>query len=129
MLKYFSGRLESDLFLTFQLEFRVMDHETTTPPNQDTVQPVDDNANQISESILKCLIKVFLRMSSNNNSTSVETLPSHTTACSFDPYNLCSMFGKRDIGPYKHLLAIERFSINPNRTTISAFHVQRLKLV
>ncbi|KAL0314813.1 UNVERIFIED_CONTAM: hypothetical protein Sangu_2325700 [Sesamum angustifolium] len=46
-----------------------------------------------------------------------------------DPYSICSKFGKRDIGPYKHLFAIEATSINPNKTTISVFLVQRLRLL
>ncbi len=44
-----------------------------------------------------------------------------------DPYGMCSQFGKRDIGPYKHLFAIEAGTINPNRTSNSLFLLHRLK--
>lgn len=44
-----------------------------------------------------------------------------------DPYGICSEFGKRDIGPYKHLLSIEASSINLNRTAHSLFLVHRLE--
>ncbi|GFP94534.1 hypothetical protein PHJA_001597800 [Phtheirospermum japonicum] len=46
-----------------------------------------------------------------------------------DPFNICSKFGKIDIGPYKHLFAFETNSIDPDRTTISVFLVRRLKLL
>lgn len=116
-----------------------MDHDTsaeTNPANQEAISPVDGSPNKISESILKCLMKIFLGMSSVKNGSSTESLPSQSVPNSFeslayaeynDPYNLCSKFGKRDIGPYKHLLAIEAISIDPNRTTIAVFLVQRLK--
>ncbi|KAI3460257.1 hypothetical protein Pfo_016920 [Paulownia fortunei] len=124
-----------------QLESRVMDHESSeekNPANQEEISPVGDSPNKISESILKCLMNIFLRMSPKKNRRTIETLPSLSVLNSSeslayaeysDPYNLFLKFGKRDIGPYKHLLAIEATSIDPNRTTISVFLVQRLKLL
>ncbi|KAL1539214.1 hypothetical protein AAHA92_27863 [Salvia divinorum] len=115
-----------------QWEMQLLDHATTpkmTPANLEATSPVDGSPNKISESILKCLINIYLRLSSMKNRNSTESLPSQSVAYSFDPYNLCSMFGKRDIGPYKHLMTIEAASIDPNRTTISVFLVQRLKLL
>ncbi|XP_057765945.1 uncharacterized protein LOC130986531 [Salvia miltiorrhiza] len=115
-----------------QLEMHILNHATTTkttPANQEATSPVDGSPNKISESILKCLMNIYLRLSSMKNRTSTESLPSQSAAYSFDPYNLCSMFGKRDIGPYKHLMSIDVASIDPNRTTISVFLVQRLKLL
>ncbi|XP_047961180.1 uncharacterized protein LOC125205982 [Salvia hispanica] len=115
-----------------QWEMQLLDQATTpktTPANLEATSPVDGSPNKISESILKCLINIYLRLSSMKNRNSTESLPSQTVAYSFDPYNLCSMFGKRDIGPYKHLMTIEAASIDPNRTTISVFLVQRLKLL
>ncbi|KAH6778874.1 hypothetical protein C2S52_010111 [Perilla frutescens var. hirtella] len=115
-----------------QLEMRILDHETTAErnlANQEATSPMDGSPNKISESILKCLMNIFMRMSSMKNRSSTETLPSQSVACSFDPYDLCSMFENRDIGPYKHLVAIEATSIDPNRTTISVFLVQRLRLL
>ncbi|KAL0366165.1 UNVERIFIED_CONTAM: hypothetical protein Sradi_3506600 [Sesamum radiatum] len=124
-----------------QLESRVMDHESSeerNPVKRETILPIDDSPNKISESILKCLMKIFLRLSSMKNSTTAETLPAVPVLHSLeslayaecnDPYDLCSKFGKRDIGPYNHLVSIEASSINPNRTAISVFLVQRLKLL
>lgn len=109
---------------------QISDHATTTKTtrvNQEATSPLDGSPNKISESILKCLMNIYMRLSSMKNRTSTENLPSQSVAYSFDPYNLCSMFGKRDIGPYKNLMAIEATSIDPNRTTISVFLVQRLK--
>ncbi|XP_011074462.1 uncharacterized protein LOC105159187 isoform X2 [Sesamum indicum] len=135
-----SGKRHSDPQIS-QLESQVMDHETSEekiPVKRDAISPIDDSPNKISESILKCLMKIFLRMSSKKNSTITETLPAVPVLHSLeslayaecnDPYDLCSKFGKREIGPYKHLVSIEASSINPNRTAISVFLVQRLKLL
>ncbi|KAL2504200.1 hypothetical protein Adt_19821 [Abeliophyllum distichum] len=125
-----------------QLECRVMDHESAEERNpivgREEKSPVDDTPNKISESILKCLMNIFLRMSSKKSKSMAETIASRSalTSCESvsyaefkDPYGICSKFGKRDIGPYKHLFIIEATSINPNRTTISLFLVQRLKLL
>ncbi|KAL3505212.1 hypothetical protein ACH5RR_035053 [Cinchona calisaya] len=95
-----------------------------------------DNPNKISESILKCLLSIFLGLNSKRSGSTADPLPSLPTVTSCedfedadfkDPYGICSDFGKRNIGPYKHLFAIEASSINPNRTTISVFLVRRLK--
>ncbi|KAK4434459.1 hypothetical protein Salat_0608700 [Sesamum alatum] len=122
-------------------ESRVMDHESSeerNPVKREAISPLDDSPNKISESILTCLMKIFLRMSSKRNSSTTETLPAVPVLHSLDslayaecndPYDLCSKFGKRNIGPYKHLVSIEASSINLNRTTISVFLVQRLKLL
>ena len=135
---YFSTELRNSLLIDwtesreYQWEMQLLDQATTpktTPANLEATSPVDGSPNKISESILKCLINIYLRLSSMKNRNSTESLPSQTVAYSFDPYNLCSMFGKRDIGPYKHLMTIEAASIDPNRTTISVFLVQRLKWV
>lgn len=124
-----------------QLESRAMDNECVdgrTPVIPDERLSGDDNPNKISESILKCLMNIFIRMSSIRSKSMAGTLPSLSglTSCeSFeeadykDPYDISSEFGKRDIGPYKHLFAIEATLINPNRTTKSVFLVHRLKLL
>ncbi|XP_012851525.1 PREDICTED: uncharacterized protein LOC105971220 [Erythranthe guttata] len=87
-------------------------------PIKKEISLVDDSPNKISESILKCLMDVFLKM----NSLEIFDYEEFK-----DPYGICSKFEKRDIGPYKRLLAIEATSLNPNRTTISIFLVRRLK--
>ncbi|CAI9116595.1 OLC1v1017788C4 [Oldenlandia corymbosa var. corymbosa] len=95
----------------------------------------DDNPNKISESILKCLLNIFMRMNSKKARSAVDPLSSLASCDNLedvdfrDPYGICSEFGKRDIGPYKHLFAIEASSINPSRTTISVFLVRRLKVL
>lgn len=118
-----------------KLENQIVDHwssEERNDASQEEISIVDECPNKISESILKCLINIFLRMSSNKGRSTTETLPcAESFACAEykDPYSICSKFEKRDIGAYKNLLAIESNSINPNRTTISVFLVQRLKLL
>ncbi|KAL0438671.1 UNVERIFIED_CONTAM: hypothetical protein Slati_2350100 [Sesamum latifolium] len=125
-----------------QLENRAKtDHESSVdrnPVSREEISSVDDSPNKISENILKCLMNIFLRMSSKKSRSTAESLYSLSmlnsseifTYTEFsDPYSICSKFGKRDIGPYKHLFAIEATSINPNKTTISVFLVQRLRLL
>ncbi|CAL5385154.1 unnamed protein product [Camellia sinensis] len=124
-----------------ELECRVTDHESaevTTPIIRDERLSGDDSPNKISENILKCLSNIFLRMSSSKSRATADTLPSFSALTSrdnseatefTDPYGICLEFGKRDIGPYKNLLAIEATSIKPNRRTNSVFLVRRLKLL
>jgi hypothetical protein len=70
------------------------------------------------------------------NRNSAENLPSFSTLVTrksneetnyWDPYGICSEFGKRDIGPYKKLCEVEAASINPNRITTSLFLLRKLK--
>ncbi|XP_059635522.1 uncharacterized protein LOC132277690 isoform X2 [Cornus florida] len=124
-----------------QPECRVIDHESAEARSSvigDERLCGDDSPNKISENILKCLSSIFLRMSSLKNRRTTEALPSLSALASYesceeadlkDPYNICSKFGKRDIGPYKQLFAIESTSINFNRTMNSMFLVRRLKLL
>ncbi|KAG5543410.1 hypothetical protein RHGRI_016219 [Rhododendron griersonianum] len=124
-----------------ELECRAKNHENaqaTTPVICNERLYGDECPNGISETILKCLSSIFLRMSSSKTRTTTDTLPSLSalTSCeSFDasvfkdPYGICSEFGKRDVGPYKHLFAVEATSINSNRRTNSVFLVGRLKLL
>ena len=93
----------------------------------------EDDPNKISESILKCLMNIFVRMSSTRSRSTTEMLPSLTSIETLketefkDPYDISCKFEKRDIGQYRHLYAIEATSINKNRTTNSVFLIQRLK--
>ncbi|CAN4092759.1 unnamed protein product [Withania somnifera] len=124
-----------------QLEDQVVYHgslEERIFVTQDTKPSSDESPNSISENILKCLLNIFLRMSSRKGRTTADTLPSVTGyhSCESiekkefgDPYGICSKFERRDIGPYKNLYVVEASSINPNRTTISVFLVRRLKLL
>ncbi|KAK9270284.1 hypothetical protein L1049_025861 [Liquidambar formosana] len=124
-----------------QLESRVIDQESAeakTSVIPDERASGDDSPNKISENILKCLSSIFVRMSTSKSRGSTEVLPSLALLASCescegtelgDPYAICSEFGKRDIGPYKHLFAIDASSINPNRTAYSVFLVRRLELL
>lgn len=126
-------------FILIQLEGKIVDHWSTEERNsvtQDRKASGDDSPNKISENIVKCLLNVFSRMSSKRTRSSAETLSSlpamtfcdsSVTAQFKDPYAISLKFGKRDIGPYKHLFAVEAPSINPNRSTVSVFLVRRLK--
>ncbi|KAJ9567074.1 hypothetical protein OSB04_003040 [Centaurea solstitialis] len=70
----------------------------------------DDGPNKISESILKCLMFIFARMSSTSALRMTEMLPSlaasgeNPSATDFkDPYDVFYKFENSDIGPYKYL--------------------------
>ncbi|KAF5817732.1 putative ternary complex factor MIP1, leucine-zipper [Helianthus annuus] len=122
----FEGRL---------LEAANVDGKTNLIQEKGLLSSGDDDPNKISESILKCLMNIFVRMSSTRSKSMTEMLPSLTTnetvketECK-DPYNICFEYEKRDVGPYKNLYAIEVTSINKNRTANSVFLIQRLKLL
>lgn len=120
-----------------QLEVRVTEQESTEARLSSIPEKKpsgDDSPNRISENILKCLSSIFMRMSSakgiTENQPSFSTLgiqQSNEKPEFWDPYGICSEFGRRDIGPYKQLHAVEARSINPNRTASSLFLLRRLK--
>ncbi|XP_051124273.1 uncharacterized protein LOC127246773 [Andrographis paniculata] len=113
-----------------RLEPQRPQRETCVKPSHQSSEdifPVDDNPNKISETLIKCLMNIYLRMGSNKNRSSTRTLP--TPDMLKDPYRICSKFGKRDIGPYKHLSSIETLCTNPNQMMVSALPFQRLKLL
>lgn len=120
-----------------QLEGKVADNgcaEGRIPVIQDERLSGDDCPNKISESILKCLMNIFVRMSSAKSRSTTESLDSISYGRSEetdfkDPYDICSEFGKRDIGAYKHFFEVEANSVNPDQTTISVFLVSRLRLL
>ncbi|XP_062023355.1 uncharacterized protein LOC133739585 isoform X2 [Rosa rugosa] len=134
-IKIAQKRLDSP---KLQLEVRVTEQdsaEVRLPSIPEKNISGDDNPNRISENILKCLSSILLRMSSAKGTT--ENQPSFSTLGIqesngpefWDPYGICSEFGKRDIGPYKQLYSVEARSINPNRTASSLFLFRRLKLL
>ncbi|XP_076912851.1 uncharacterized protein LOC143571259 [Bidens hawaiensis] len=116
-----------------QFEGKSMEGANVDGKNNLIQEKGDDDPNKISESILKCLMNIFVRMSSTRSKSMTETLPSLVTTINEtefkDPYNICFGYDKRDVGPYKNLDAIEATSINKNRTTNSVFLIQRLKLL
>ncbi|CAL9054098.1 unnamed protein product, partial [Musa banksii] len=91
--------------------------------------------NKLSEDIVKCLMNIFLRMSSKKIEDGMETSPSTSASCERsvkadfqDPYGICAEFGKRDIGPYKNFRSIE-VSWNHQNLTASASLKRRLKVL
>ncbi|KAJ0984734.1 hypothetical protein J5N97_003090 [Dioscorea zingiberensis] len=97
----------------------------------------DSGPNKLSEDTLKCLMSIFSRMSSQRNvSLDIEMAPSISGSSDSsdemdirDPYGICKEFGKRDIGPYKHLRSIEANSIDWNLVKGSSFLTRRLKIL
>ncbi|KAF7829736.1 Ternary complex factor MIP1 [Senna tora] len=123
-----------------QAEVRVKDQPIAQVRNPSVHEnsPRDESPNIISENIVKCLTSILLRMSSVKNVGAADDSPSlralktrnYVEETEFwDPYGICSEFGKRDIGPYKQLCAIEAKSFNPKRTAKSLFLLCRLKLL
>ncbi|TKY57780.1 NEK protein kinase [Spatholobus suberectus] len=104
-----------------------------------TNSPETESPNIISENILKCLSNILLRMSAVKNPGSAGDIPPHLwdlkpqncdEGTEFgDPYGICLEFGKRDIGPYQQLCAIDAKSFNPKRTAKTLFLLHRLKLL
>ncbi|GAA0162912.1 hypothetical protein LIER_18903 [Lithospermum erythrorhizon] len=111
-----------------QVENRIGNHGNVRGKNsnvQGLKSARDYNPNKVSESIMKCLLNIFLRTSMHMTDTT-----SSLSGKSFrDPYGICSEFERRDIGPYRDLIVIEANSMNPNRTILSVFLVHRLKLL
>ncbi|KAG8492028.1 hypothetical protein CXB51_015662 [Gossypium anomalum] len=115
-----------------QMECRVRDQSNAETRNisiPDERESGDDGPNKASEDLIRCLSSIFLRMNSIKKTfPSLSMLGSQETGFR-DPYGICSDYGKRDIGPYKHLVSISDDSINLNRTSNSLFLFHRLKLL
>ncbi|MBA0720657.1 hypothetical protein Golax_008269, partial [Gossypium laxum] len=120
------------------LECRVRDLDSAEARNLSTSEErplANDGPNKVSEELVKCLSTIFLRMSSKKRNSAADSFPSLSMLGSQessdvtkfqDPYGICSNFGRRDIGPYKHLFPIDAGSINLNRTSNSLFLLRRL---
>ncbi|KAG9450980.1 hypothetical protein H6P81_010945 [Aristolochia fimbriata] len=128
--------------LKLQLDCRLVDQERMVTSTNTPKELVSDaeSPNKVSEDILKCLLSIFMRMSTPKaTAMESEMLPSISGSSSSgegsediefqDPYRICFEFGKKDIGPYKNLRAVEPSSIISNRITSSAFLIQRLKIL
>ncbi|CAN7091263.1 unnamed protein product [Brassica rapa subsp. narinosa] len=73
--------------------------------------------NKISEDLVKCLSSIFMRCQENEEDKT-----------SRDPYEICSSFRSRDIGPYKNFINVKAASVNQNRMSSSyAFLIRQLK--
>lgn len=127
-------------FRTVQVEVRMNDQPIAEVRNPSAHEKTigDEAPNIISENIVRCLSSIMLRMSSVKNVGAADDSPSFRALRAqnsvektefWDPYAICCEFGKRDIGPYKQLCAIEAKSFNPKRTANSLFLFCRLKYV
>lgn len=77
--------------------------------------------NKLSEDIVRCLSSIFQRASTSKRKIGKSD--------SLNPYELSLDSGKNDIGPYKHLLAIESCSVDLSRRMNSLFLLHRLRSV
>lgn len=121
-----------------QIESRLVDQEraqeNSSCSSDDRILEADSTPNKVSEDILKCLSSIFVRMSTlkdkvveSGTSQTLASRASNRKAEFRDPYDTCSEFRNRDVGPYKHLCSIEASSVDFNRTTNALFLIHRLK--
>ncbi|MCL7047812.1 hypothetical protein MKW94_024601 [Papaver nudicaule] len=124
--------------LKLQLECRAIERDSAKEscsvlPDQNNVGDKNSCPNKISEDIVKCLSTILLRMKTQKAKGSDFLFESFTCKNSVeaefrDPYGICTEFEKWDVGPYKHLQAIEASSVDPNPTH-SSILTQRLTLL
>lgn len=101
------------------------------------VSESNNEPNKISEDIVKCLSSIFLIMSTSREKVvesdaaptplAFASNESNGEAEFLDPYGICSEFGSRNIGPYKHLCDIQAGLVDLNRKTNAQFLIQRQK--
>ncbi|XVF15588.1 hypothetical protein REPUB_Repub09cG0167300 [Reevesia pubescens] len=129
--------------LKLQLDGRLVDQEraqeSPSGSSDDKVSEADYTPNRISEDTVKCLFSIFGRLNTlKDKAVESGTLPSRSVVNSHersgesecqDPYGICSDLKTRDIGPYKHLCAIEAKTIDLNRRTNALFLIHRLKFL
>ncbi|KAL0912391.1 hypothetical protein M5K25_018359 [Dendrobium thyrsiflorum] len=99
----------------------------------------ENGANKLSEEILRCLLHIFARISLPKDTVAVESemCPSVSGSCDssyqdvyfLDPYDICKLFGQRDIGPYKLLSEVDSSSSDVNLITKFSFLTRTLKLL
>ncbi|XP_010548396.1 PREDICTED: uncharacterized protein LOC104819833 [Tarenaya hassleriana] len=104
-----------------QLDNRLADQEKaqesiSITSSDDKTQQTGSSANRVSEDLVKCLVSIFLRISSTKNGF-------------LDPYANCSEWRAREIGSYKNLCSIDASSVNLNRTTNALFLIHRLQFL
>ncbi|GAV72476.1 DUF547 domain-containing protein/Lzipper-MIP1 domain-containing protein [Cephalotus follicularis] len=113
--------------------------ESSSGSTDDRSSEANSTANKVTEDIVNCLMSIFLRLSTlKDNAVELGTMPSQSGSSSnesngqsefCDPYGICSEFRTRDIGPYKHLCAIEANSIDVKLTPDTSFLVDKLKFL
>ncbi|XP_021687685.2 uncharacterized protein LOC110670060 isoform X1 [Hevea brasiliensis] len=145
-IKRVSYKHESEKSLDpLKIECRLIEQEraqeSSSGSSEDKVSEtnITVSPNKVSEDILKCLSSILLRISTfKDKSVESGTLLSRSAFVSlecneeieiWDPYAISSESRARDIGPYKHLCAIEASSIDLNRTTNALFLIHRLKFL
>ncbi|KAG8384403.1 hypothetical protein BUALT_Bualt04G0114400 [Buddleja alternifolia] len=113
--------------------------ESSSGSSDDRIVDIDSEANRTSENILKCLINIFVRLSSSKGKTmdlesfsslATKTFSENNAESDFrDPYCIFSEINKRDIGTYKHLYSIEARSVDVKRKSNASFLIRRLKIL
>ncbi|KAH0451617.1 hypothetical protein IEQ34_018916 [Dendrobium chrysotoxum] len=104
--------------------------------NEKACEEISD-ANKLSEEILRCLLSIFAQINmpknipaQNEMCRSVSDTSGTSKDVDFqDPYGICTEFGWRDIGPYKHLHVVDSTSIDTNLISEFAILSQKLKLL
>ncbi|KAK8717499.1 hypothetical protein V6N13_044767 [Hibiscus sabdariffa] len=118
--------------LKVQLDGRLANQESAqgSPPSSsdDKMSEADFTPNKISEDLVRCLFSIFARLSTLKDKV-VESGTSPRESEFRDPYCICSDLKDRDIGPYKHLCAVEAKTIDLNRTTNALFLIHKLKFL
>ncbi|KAL2348410.1 hypothetical protein Fmac_002410 [Flemingia macrophylla] len=125
--------------LKSQMEGRLVDQERaqSSPSSlDDKASAVYSTPNRISEDIIKCLCRIFVRIGTfKDKSRESKTPSSSTSACSMekdqlcDPYGICSESKMRDIGTYNSLCEIKGSNVDLNRARNVAFLIHRLKFL
>ncbi|RZB78525.1 hypothetical protein D0Y65_029089 [Glycine soja] len=113
-----------------------IEDEETAERLDDNVSEVDRTPNRISEDIVKCLCRIFVRIGTFKEKLGESKTPlSSTSACSkgkdqlCDPYGICSESKMRDIGTYNSLCEIKASNVDLNRTRYVVFLIHRLKFL
>ncbi|KAK3222576.1 hypothetical protein Dsin_009601 [Dipteronia sinensis] len=113
--------------LKLQLECRLLEdrekaQESCSGSSEDRLLllEAESTPNKVSEDIARCLSSIFVRIS---------TLKDKGEGEFWDPYGTRSESRTNDVGPYKHLCAIEASSVDLNRTTNALFLIHRLKFL
>lgn len=100
----------------------------------DKVSEVNSRPNRISEDIVKCLCRIFVRIGTFKDKLGESRTPSLSmSACSkekdqlCDPYGICSESKMRDTGTYNSLCEIKASNVDLNQTRNVSFLIHRLK--
>ncbi|KAL9268347.1 hypothetical protein AKJ16_DCAP17997 [Drosera capensis] len=98
---------------------------------------VDSEPNKISEDLLRCLCSILVRLNTENDQPpqplifSASLVPQKCeSGLEFqDPYGSDVAFKDRDVGPYKHIYAIDAGSIDVKRKRNVMFLLHKLKIL